>query len=311
MIIAATTTVTTCDSAHHWCGLTSSGGRILLTVIFALVIKFLGDRLINRLVTSTADGLPHSLHKVHVKARAMFAAEPTDISERRRARAETIGSVLRSLLSFVVFMVALVMVLGSLGFNIAPLLAGAGIVGIALGFGAQSLVKDFLNGMFMILEDQYGVGDFIDGGTASGTVEAVGLRTTKVRDADGTIWYLRNGEILRVGNFSQGSARAVVDVPVSYAQPIERAQEVVLAAATSVTEDPAYADLVLEPPKMLGVQSYEEKFLTLRVAVPTVARQQDVVGRAIRHAVKDAFDREGIASPTAPRTEPDAETDAE
>jgi small conductance mechanosensitive channel len=153
--------------------------------------------------------------------------------------------------------------------------------------------------MFMILEDQYGVGDWIDAGMASGPVEAVGLRTTRLRDEDGTVWHLRNGEILRIGNFSQGWARVVLDVPISYDQPVDRAQQVLLAAATAATEDPAYADLVLDPPVVWGVQSYEEKWLTLRVVIRTRARRQDEVGRAGRLAVKNALDADGIQSPAA------------
>jgi small conductance mechanosensitive channel len=151
----------------------------------------------------------------------------------------------------------------------------------------------------MILEDQYGVGDWIDAGMASGTVEAVGLRTTRLRDADGTVWHLRNGEILRIGNFNQGWSRVVIDVPISYDQPVDRAQQVLLAAANSVVEDPAYADLVLDPPDVWGVQSYEEKWLTLRVVIRTRARQQDDVSRAVRLAIKNALDGDGIKSPAA------------
>ena len=151
----------------------------------------------------------------------------------------------------------------------------------------------------MILEDQYGVGDFIDAGLASGTVEAVGLRTTRLRDADGTIWYLRNGEIVRIANFNQGSSRVVIDVPISYDQPVDRAQQVLLAAATAVTKEAAFADLVLDKPEVWGVQSYEEKWLTLRVVVRTKAREQDTVGRAVRLAVKKALDADGIKSPAA------------
>ncbi len=128
------------------------------------------------------------------------------VSERRRQRAETVGSLLRSVTSLVIGVLAVMLVLGEIGFNLGPFIAGAGIVGIALGFGAQNLVKDFLSGIFMILEDQYGVGDVVDLGAASGTVEAVGLRVTRLRDGNGTLWYVRNGEILRVGNKSQGFA---------------------------------------------------------------------------------------------------------
>src|SRR5690606_8547905 len=125
---------------------------------------------------------------------------------RRQQRAQAIGSLLRSITSFVVLVVAVILVLAEIGVNITPLLASAGIAGVALGFGAQSLVKDFLSGVFMTLEDQFGIGDVVDLGAVSGTVVAVGLRITTIRGADGTIWHVRNGEVLRVGNTSQGSA---------------------------------------------------------------------------------------------------------
>src|SRR5262249_62355031 len=121
------------------------------------------------------------------------------MSERRNQRAATIGSVLKSAVSFTVFVIALLLILSDLGVNLAPFIAGTSIVGVALGFGAQNIVKDFLSGMFMMLEDQYGVGDTIDFQLASGVVEAVGLRTTRLRDVNGTVWYVRNGEVLRVG----------------------------------------------------------------------------------------------------------------
>jgi small-conductance mechanosensitive channel len=288
-----------CGGTQAWCGPAVSGSRIGLIIVIAVVVRFVGHRTISRLVSRTADGLPVPLRKVSVRARSLFDSEPSSTSERRRQRAETIGSVLRSMLSFLVFTIAFVMVLGALGLDIAPVLTGAGIAGVAIGFGAQNLVKDFLAGMMMILEDQYGVGDWIDAGMATGTVEAVGLRTTRLRDADGTVWHLRNGEILRIGNYNQGWSRVVIDVPISYAQPVGKAQQVLLAAATSVAEDPAYADMVLDPPSVWGVQSYEEKWLTLRVVVRTKARQQDDVSRAVRLAMKDALDREGIKSPAA------------
>ena len=142
--------------------------------------------------------------------------EGTFIPERRRQRAEAIGSVLRSFVTAAVFTMATLLVFGELGFNLGPLLASAGIVGVALGFGAQSLVKDLIAGLFMLLEDQYGVGDTVDLGEAVGVVETVGLRITTVRDMRGVLWYIRNGEIVRVGNKSQGWSLVVIDIPIGF-----------------------------------------------------------------------------------------------
>ncbi|MDX6224964.1 MAG: moderate conductance mechanosensitive channel [Frankiales bacterium] len=161
--------------------------RIVLVVVLALLLRRLLKRAIQRAITrATAVGM----------------------SERRRLRADTLGGILESIASATVLSVAFVMVLGELGLNLAPIIASAGIAGVALGFGAQNLVKDFLSGVFNILEDQFGVGDEVDTGFATGVVEAVGLRTTRLRDVTGVVWHVRNGEILRIGNRSQGGPGA-------------------------------------------------------------------------------------------------------
>ena len=139
----------------------------------------------------------------------------------------------------------------------APLIASAGILGVALGFGAQSLVKDFLSGIFMIFEDQYGVGDVIDAGEASGTVEAVGLRVTRLRDVDGTVWYVRNGEIQRVGNMSQNWARTVLDVSVAYTEDLQRVRRVLQEVAHDLWYDDEYRGKIIEEPEVWGVQSLD------------------------------------------------------
>jgi small conductance mechanosensitive channel len=161
--------------------------------------------------------------------------------------------VLRSLTSITIFSVAFMLILGELGVNLAPLIASAGIAGIALGFGAQNLVKDFIAGLFMLLEDQYGVGDVVDVGEASGTVEAVGLRITTIRDGRGVLWYIRNGEIIRVGNKSQGWAMVVVDVPVGF-HGVDEAAAVLQTAATAMAEDQEFATDLLDAPEVLGVE---------------------------------------------------------
>ena len=147
--------------------------------------------------------------------------------------------------------IAVMLVLSELGIDLAPLLASAGIAGLAIGFGAQNLVKDFIAGMFMLLEDQYGVGDNVDLGQASGTVEAVGLRITTIRDVQGIVWYIRNGEIARVGNKSQGWARALVDLPLPLDVDVAAARELALEVARGYADEPAYRDKVLEPPRLL------------------------------------------------------------
>ena len=178
--------------------------RIAALVIGFFVLRWLLHRVINRMARRTAGGtVPGVLAR---SRRATKFVEENLLSERRQQRAETMASLLRSVATTVLASVLVVMVLAQLGFDILPVVASASIIGVALAFGAQTLVKDFLSGIFMILEDQYGVGDFIDMDKASGTVEAVGLRVTRLRDNDGTIWYVRNGEVMRVGNLSQSDA---------------------------------------------------------------------------------------------------------
>jgi moderate conductance mechanosensitive channel len=176
--------------------------RILGLVIGFLILRWVLHRVINRIIRRTIAG---NVPGVLAKSRRATAFVENNLAsaERRRQRAETVASLLRSTTTIVLSTVLLVMVLDELGFKILPVVASASIVGVALGFGAQTLVKDFLSGVFMILEDQYGVGDYIDMEKASGTVEAVGLRITQLRGDDGTIWYVRNGEVVRVGNRSE------------------------------------------------------------------------------------------------------------
>ena len=184
------------------------------------------------------------------------------------------GDLLKSVITGVLVAIFGTMILSQLGVNIAPIIASAGILGIALGFGAQSLVKDFLSGMFMIFEDQFGVGDVIDVGEAIGTVEAVTLRVTRLRDLDGTVWYVPNGEILRVGNKSQNWSRAVVDVGVGYDEDLARAKRVLGEVAHDLWEDEDFRSVIIEEPEVTGVEALTPDSITLRVLVKTAPLEQ-------------------------------------
>ena len=192
------------------------------------MLRFVLHRLVDRLVARAEDGgLPAGsagspAAGVRHRRRPRRGARDLAAATRRVQRAKTMGDLLKSVITGVLVAIFGTMILSQLGVNIAPIIASAGIIGIALGFGAQSLVKDFLSGVFMIFEDQYGVGDVIDVGEANGTVEAVSLRVTRLRALDGTVWYVPNGEILRVGNKSQNWSRAVVDVGVGYDEDLGR-----------------------------------------------------------------------------------------
>ena len=229
--------------------------------------------------------------------RAVSGITATPLSERRGLRARTMGSLLKSITTGVIFAMLLLTVLDEVGVSVAPLLAGAGIVGVAIGFGAQSLVKDFLSGIFMIFEDQYGVGDVVDLGEASGTIEAVGLRVTRLRDVNGTVWYVRNGEILRVGNMSQNWARTVLDIGVAYSADLDQVRRVLQEVAHDLWEDESFKGLIIEEPEVWGVESLTPDAVTVRVTLKTAPMEQWKVAREMRERIKDRFDTEGIEIP--------------
>ena len=265
--------------------------HILFILLIALIVRWLVRRLIDRLISGNTPAVLRPLRE-----RAPQALGPL-MSERRRQRATTIGSVLKSLVSAVVFGLAFVLILAEVGLNIAPILASAGIVGVALGFGAQNLVKDFLSGIFMLLEDQYGVGDVVDLGEASGTVEAVGLRITTLRDVTGTVWYVRNGEVMRVGNSSQGFAVAVIDVPLGYGADVDAALDLLgRVATTAAAEEPMSGD-VIGPPEVLGVEKVSNDSITIRMTVKVRPGRQYSVQRTLRGRVMTAFEEAGIKPP--------------
>jgi len=192
--------------------------------------------------------------------------------------------------TIVIAVTALAMVLDQIGIALGPLLASAGVVGLAIGFGAQSLVADYLAGMLIMVEDQYGVGDSVDLGEAVGTVENVGLRLTQVRDLNGGLWHIRNGEILRVRNDSQDWARAVLDVSVAYESDLEKVYAVLEEAGRSLHKDPRFEGFLLEEPAIWGVQSLDANGVVVRMAVRTAPLEQWGVTRELRRRVKEALD---------------------
>ncbi|GAA2671471.1 MULTISPECIES: mechanosensitive ion channel family protein [Actinosynnema] len=277
--------------------------RITLTVLIAVIVRFLLRRLIDRLTLggNGKDRKPRLLRPLRERAPQALGAL---VSERREQRARTIGSVLKSVVTMVVFGVAFIQVLTELGMNVAPILTSAGILGVAIGFGAQNLVKDFLSGMFMMLEDQYGVGDVVDLGPATGTVESVGLRITTIRDTNGTVWYVRNGEILRVGNSSQGFAVAVVDLPLAYGANLADVTAILSKAAAEATESEPLSDDVIAKPDVLGVEKVTPEGLTIRVTTKVRPGRQWAVQRALRAKLMPALEDQGISLSPAAATAP-------
>jgi moderate conductance mechanosensitive channel len=270
---------------------------LLLTTPLKILLILLGAYLLIRVIRR---GI------LRVVARLIVLHEARSIAgevlvERGRQRAETFGTLLRSVTAFAIYTIAVMIVLSEF-INIGPLIASAGIVGVALGFGAQSLVRDFLSGVFMIIEDQFGVGDIIDVGETTGVVESVSLRRTQLRSVDGTLWHVPNGEIRRVANKSQQWARAVLDVQVAYQTDLSHAMRVIKEVADELWREKVPNASVIEEPEIWGVEALGENSITIRLAIKVEAGQQWTTARIIRQRLKEAFDREGIEIPFAQRT---------
>ncbi|MFF4606389.1 mechanosensitive ion channel family protein [Streptomyces sp. NPDC001339] len=280
---------------ENWGTWLTSGLQIVLIIVIAVVLRHVIRRTITKLIERMN--------------RTAAAAEGTALggllvnAERRRQRSEAIGSVLRSVASFVIMGTAALTVLSVLRIDLAPLLASAGVAGVAIGFGARNLVTDFLSGVFMILEDQYGVGDEIDAGVATGTVIEVGLRVTKLRGPNGAIWYIRNGEVKRIGNLSQGWSTAAVDVVIAADQDLERAREIITAAGEQMSKDEPWNEQLWEPVAVLGLSEVHLDTVTLSVSAKTMPGKALGVERELRWRIKHALDAAGIH--LAPRPEPE------
>jgi small conductance mechanosensitive channel len=213
---------------------------------------------------------------------------------RSPQRSKTLAEVSRSVVTMVSWAIATLLVLGELGLNLTPLVASASIVGVALGFGAQSLVRDFLTGFFVLLEDQYAIGDVVEIGPVAGTVERFTLRMTSLRSEDGTLHNIANGTIQRVSNSSAGWARALVDIGVALEADLEQVRDAFTTAGEALLADEEVSGMMLEPPDILGPQSMSESQVTVRVAIKTVPGRRAIVARAYRHEVKGALERSQI-----------------
>ena len=295
--------------SDEWWGDVLLGNPLKLAalLVLAIVVRYLLHRMIDRLVVRAAQTEPPERVLGSRRAAKVVFGGTGIYSERRALRATTLGSLLKSIVTAVIGVIVVVMALDILGYPIGPLLASAGIAGVALGFGAQNLVKDFLSGIFMLLEDQYGVGDVIDMGEASGTVEAVGLRVTRLRSVDGTVWYVRNGEVVRVGNSSHGWARTVLDIRVAYDEDIARVERLLADLVAEFAADPEWEPYVLEEPEVWGVENLAADSVVLRVVVKTQPLQQWKIARELRERIKRVFDAEGVQIPQVVPSRPPQE----
>lgn len=270
-----------------------------LTALAILLVAYFLNRLVGRAIKRAL----RTLHSGTVQERLgslrrrtpAALLETSETSLRAEQRINALTSVLRSIKTGVIYTIAGFLILSEFGVNLAPLLAGAGIVGIALGFGAQSLVRDFLSGMFILVEDQFGVGDIVDlDQQTAGTVEAVSLRTTRLRAVDGTVWHVPNGDIRRVGNKSQHWSRALLDVEVAYDTDIEQAKAVIKRVADVLWQE---RNDILEEPEVWGVERLGASAIVIRLVVKTRPADQWNVSRELRQRLKEAFDADGIEIP--------------
>ncbi len=241
-----------------------------------------------------------SMQRTHPESRAarILAMATGADNERYEQRISTVSSLLRNLTSIILGAIVVLTIMAVFDIPLAPLLASAGVGGIALAFGAQSLVKDFLSGIFMIMEDQYGVGDLIDTGEVRGTVEDVGLRVTRVRDATGTVWYVRNGEILKLGNQSQGWSTAIIDVPVAYDEDAGKVMGILEQVASEIDADPAFEDILLEKPTVAGVNAVTATTMSIRMMAKTAPNQHWGLQRTLLERSLRALGKAGVRSPS-------------
>ena len=267
--------------------------RILGVLLAGLIANIVTRFLIKRIVAEVVRGVKKT-HKVDDTTE--LSSSPV-AAMRSVQRARTLGSVLNNTATWIIASTVLILVLSELGFSVTALVASAGIIGAALGFGAQSVVKDVLNGLFMVFEDQLGVGDVVDLGMAEGVVERVGIRITEIRDVSGTLWFVRNGEILRVGNHTQDWSRVILDLPVPYESNIDEMQNVLLESAKSFAASPEWRRKVVEDPEVWGIQSLSAEAITLRLVVKVRAGEQWAAERALYRALKDALDQRQVDIP--------------
>jgi moderate conductance mechanosensitive channel len=276
--------------------------RIGYVVLIAVAIRLVAHRAIRKVTSSAArnegDGSDRS--------RTLL------FRERRQQRAAALGAILSNAASVTIFGIAAVIIVGDMGLNLAPLLASTAVLGVAIGFGAQNLVQDFLAGIFMLLEDQYGVGDVISVDGTTGTVEGVSLRITRLRDVNGVVWYVRNGTIKTAGNESQGWARAVVDFPVPYHRDIPLVRQTMMQAASAMWQESVWQEVILEKPEVWGVQELSSEAVLMRVTARTVPLRQWEVQRELMERLKIALDAAGAATGAGEETGgADAETNGE
>jgi small-conductance mechanosensitive channel len=263
---------------------------VVVAVILRIVLRFVIDRVVNRIV----NGVKKRQNVDDTQALMTSPLSAVRVVQRTR----TLGSVLNNIVVVVLVVVASLSIITAIN----PTILGSfaiitAALGAGLGFGAQNIVKDVLNGLFMVAEDQLGVGDVVDLGPATGVVETVGIRITQIRDVNGTVWFVRNGEIVRVGNMSQGWSRVIVDLAVPYDADVAAVQERMLEIATQIAADPKWRSRILEKPEIWGIESISAEAIVIRLVVKTRPGTKDDVARELRARLKSGLDAMGIRLP--------------
>ncbi len=273
----------------------SNGARIVLVLAIAWVVS----RLLRRMVTRFGGRMEQRIEDRLTRAEQRGAISETQrYRTRRLQRLQAIVGVLRGLVATVVWLTAFLVILNELGVRLQPVLAGAGLVGVLVGFGAQQLVRDVIAGIAMLIEDQYGVGDWIEVDGKFGQVERVGLRSTAFRDIDGVVHHVLNGYIQRVGNLSQHWARATLDVPVALDADIPATKALIHRVASELADDPVWGADIIGPPEIWGVQEFGPDGIRIRLVVPTRPLRNWDITRQLRERIKFAFDQAHIRMPS-------------
>ena len=273
---------------QDWSGFAGRSAKIALILVLAAIFLRLGSRVAGRSIRSLGARSP------------LRVATP-----RSEQRAETLAGVAVSMVRIVIWSVAVLLILEELGLNLGPLIAGASIVGVAVGFGAQSLVKDFFSGFFILVEDQYAVGDVITIADTTGTVEEIDLRVTRIRAGDGTVWFVPNGEIRKVGNSAKEWARSIVDVIIPNRSDLGAATAAIAEEAAALAAEPAWSAAILEQPEILGVESMGADNVTLRVSTKITPAHRAAFAREMRSRISRRLQSDGVEAepPTPPISE--------
>jgi small-conductance mechanosensitive channel len=268
--------------------------KVLLVLLVAVILHWMLRLVIHRVVSRVVTGVKK---KQNVEdTAALFASPLAAVRVVQRTRA--LGTVLNSAVTASITIITVLLLVTILFPNATGAFAIiSAAVGAGLGFGAQNIVKDVLNGIFMVAEDQLGVGDVVDLGPATGVVEVVGIRVTQVRDVNGTLWYVRNGEILRVGNLSQGWARVIIDLAVPYDADVDLVQERMLGTAVDMFQGSKWRSRMLEKPEIWGIESISAEAVVVRLVVKTRSSSKDDVARELRARLKTTLDDMGVRLP--------------